>query len=199
MAELALEEERGQELSKIVKELLPSPKNSAVPERQSRSRRVRILFYRMSEYMIIFMALQLMDMCVLQRNHDRTRMSKHLTEEAEKYFEDFLFNVEDTDISSFDGERSDTSSNIRDPGLLNSAAETHESVPGAAAGPVDKDGVLLPWLKWETSSGPSPCKSKAGFPVSSGNNLSAAALPKQVTICGHGFSLFSYRSYLKMI
>ncbi|XP_009409856.2 uncharacterized protein LOC103992027 [Musa acuminata AAA Group] len=152
LAELALEEERGQELSKIVKELLPSPKNSAVPERQSRSRR---------------------------RNHDRTRMSKHLTEEAEKYFEDFLFNVEDTDISSFDGERSDTSSNIRDPGLHNSAAETHESVPGAAAGPVDKDGVLLPWLKWETSSGPSPCKSKAGFPVSSGNNLSAAALPKQ--------------------
>ncbi|CAL9126586.1 unnamed protein product [Musa textilis] len=88
LAELAIEEERGQELSKIVKELLPSPKNSAVPERQSRSRR---------------------------RNHDRTRMSKHLTEEAEKYFEDFLFNVEDTDISSFDGERSDTSSNIRDP------------------------------------------------------------------------------------
>ncbi|RWW01630.1 hypothetical protein BHE74_00019088 [Ensete ventricosum] len=121
-------------------------------------------------------------MCVPQRNHDRTRMCRHLTEEAEKYFEEFLFNVEDTDISSFDGERSDTSSNIRDPGLLhNSAAETHESVPGAAARPVDADGVLLPWLKWETSSGPSPFKSKAGDPVSSGNNLSAAPLPKQLT------------------
>ncbi|RWW01628.1 hypothetical protein GW17_00035321 [Ensete ventricosum] len=48
LAELAMEEERGQELSKIVKELLPSPKVSAVPERQSRSRRVRILFYRMA-------------------------------------------------------------------------------------------------------------------------------------------------------
>ncbi|WOL13647.1 hypothetical protein Cni_G22420 [Canna indica] len=155
LAELAMEEERGQELSKIVKELLPSPKTPSVPGRQSRSR----------------------------RSNDRTRMSKHLTEEAEKYFEDFLSNVEDTDISSFDGERSDTSSIIKDPVLRNPTAETLESSLRTSSPPVDADGVLLPWLKWETSSGHfSPCKSKPGMPVS-GNNLptSVATLPEQET------------------
>ncbi|CAL9071066.1 unnamed protein product [Musa textilis] len=140
LAELTMEEERGQELSKIVKELLPSPKISAVPERQSQSRR---------------------------RSKDRTRLSKRLTEEAEKYFEDFLFNVEDTDLSSFDEERSDASSIVRDPGLRNSVAGTYETVLKTAALPTDGDGVVLPWLGWETSVGPSsPCKSKeagAGF------------------------------------
>ncbi|URE23515.1 hypothetical protein MUK42_07805 [Musa troglodytarum] len=134
LAELTMEEERGQELSKIVKELLPSPKISAVPERQSQSRR---------------------------RSKDRTRLSKRLTEEAEKYFEDFLFNVEDTDLSSFDEERSDASSIVRDPGLRNSVAGTCETVLQAAPLPADGDGVVLPWLGWETSVGPSsPCKSK---------------------------------------
>jgi hypothetical protein len=45
-------------------------------------------------------------------------MSKRLTEEAEQYFEDFLSNVEDTDFSSFDGERSDTSSSRKDMFML---------------------------------------------------------------------------------
>ncbi|RWW55704.1 hypothetical protein BHE74_00037630 [Ensete ventricosum] len=129
-----MEEERGQELSKIVKELLPSPKISAVPERQSQSRR---------------------------RSKDRTRLSKCLTAEAEKYLEDFLSNVEDTDISSFDEERSDVSSMVRDPGLSNSVAGTYERVLKTAPLPVDGDGVVLPWLEWETSVSPSsPCKSK---------------------------------------
>ncbi|CAL9063106.1 unnamed protein product [Musa banksii] len=140
LAELAMEEERGQEISKIVKELLPSPKISVVPERQSQSRR---------------------------RSKDRTRLSKCLNEEAEKYFEDFLFNVEDTDISSFDEERSDASSIVRDPGLRNSVAGTYERVLKTAPLPADGDGVVLPWLEWETSVAPSsPCKSKeasAGF------------------------------------
>jgi hypothetical protein len=35
-----------------------------------------------------------------------------LTEEAERYFKDFISNVEDTDISSLDGERDNTSSSI---------------------------------------------------------------------------------------
>ncbi|THU59219.1 hypothetical protein C4D60_Mb03t22660 [Musa balbisiana] len=134
LAELAMEEERGQEISKIVKELLPSPKISAVSERQSQSRR---------------------------RSKDRTRLSKCLTEEAEKYFEDFLFNVEDTDISSFDEERSDASSIVRDPGLRNSVAGTDERLLKTAPLPADGDGVVLPWLEWETSVAPSsPCKSK---------------------------------------
>ncbi|KAG8094774.1 hypothetical protein GUJ93_ZPchr0012g20917 [Zizania palustris] len=53
-----------------------------------------------------------------RRSNDRAKMSRRLTEEAEKYFEDFLSNVEDTDLSSFDGERSDTSSSRKDVMVL---------------------------------------------------------------------------------
>lgn len=108
-------------------------------------------------------------------------MSKCLTEEAEKFFEDFLTNVEDTDISSFDGERSDTSSSIKTQGFHNSVAGTPGSLLKTAAQPSDSDGLLLPWLQWETCMGPSPCKIKPEMIVSSENNLSdAAALPAQV-------------------
>ncbi|KAG6502250.1 hypothetical protein ZIOFF_042139 [Zingiber officinale] len=148
LAQLEKEEERGQELCKIVKDLLPSIR-PAVPERQSRSRR---------------------------RSNDRTRMSKRLTEEAEKYFADFLNNVEDTDISSFDGERSDTSSSIRDPGFSYFKTETYDSSLRTRPPPTDADGVMLPWLQWETSTGPfSPCKNKPGVPISTGNHSYAAA------------------------
>lgn len=56
-----MEEERGQEISKIVKELLPSPKISAVPERQSQSRRVRILLYIMIKTIYVLMTSYLID------------------------------------------------------------------------------------------------------------------------------------------
>ncbi|KAG6498352.1 hypothetical protein ZIOFF_046264 [Zingiber officinale] len=45
------------------------------------------------------------------------------------------------------------------------------------------EGVLLPWLPWETSSGPfSSCKNKSGVPISTGNNsyADAAIMPIQV-------------------
>lgn len=77
-------------------------------------------------------------------------MSKCLSKEAELYFEDFLSNVEDTDFSSFDGERSDTSSTRRDV-VLRAMAETHVLLPKVAP-PVVSDGVVLPWLQWETSN-----------------------------------------------
>lgn len=82
-------------------------------------------------------------------------MSKRLSEEAEKYIEDFISNVEDTDISSLDGERSDTSSSI---GGGISIAKTRISQNPAMLTPlpIDSDGVLLPWLKWETSNDASP-------------------------------------------
>ncbi|XP_042473902.1 uncharacterized protein LOC122056155 [Zingiber officinale] len=148
LAQLAWEEERGQELCKIVKDLLPST-SPAVPERQLRSRR---------------------------RSNDKTRMSNRLTEEAEQYLADFLSNVEDTDISSFDGERSDTSSSIRDLGSNNFKTVTHDTLMRARPVPADADGVLLPWLQWETSTSPfSPCKDKPGVPISTGNNSYAAA------------------------
>ncbi|XP_062178524.1 uncharacterized protein LOC133883266 isoform X2 [Phragmites australis] len=133
LAQLAAEEQRGHKLTKIVKELLPASKKSANPERQPRHRR---------------------------RSNDRSRVSKRLTEEAEQYFEDFLSNVEDTDFSSFDGERSDTSSTRKDV-LLHAMTETPVTLPKVAS-PAEADGVVLPWLQWETSNDlTSPCKTKA--------------------------------------
>lgn len=99
-----------------------------------------------------------------QRSNDRSRMSKRLTEEAEKYIEDFISNVEDTtDISSLDGERSDTSSSI---GVI-VKPETLYSPAVSNSLPVEMDGVVLPWLQWETSNEVTPqsWKSKAEPPT----------------------------------
>ncbi|KAM1339929.1 hypothetical protein ACFX2H_038390 [Malus domestica] len=131
LAEIVQEEQHSRELSKIVKELLPEPKNIVAADRPSRTRR---------------------------RSNDRGRVSKRLTEEAERYIEDFISNVEDTDISSIDGERSDTSSSI-------GGITKHESYQSPALStplPVAMDGVALPWLQWETSNDATPtgCKKK---------------------------------------
>ncbi|WOK92955.1 hypothetical protein Cni_G01647 [Canna indica] len=149
LTELAVEVEPGHELSNLIKDFLPFAEKSAAPERQSRSTR---------------------------RSKDRSSMTKHLTTEAEKYFEDFLSNVEETDISSFDGERSDTSSNIRCLGLHNSSAEIHENEPRTTSLPVHADDVLLPWLQWETSTDPSPsCQSKTQEASTGFNNCNQTA------------------------
>ncbi|XP_072979941.1 uncharacterized protein [Typha angustifolia] len=135
LAELAAEEHRGQELTMIVKELLPAPKQTA-QDRPTRSRSLR--------------------------SSDNVRISKNLTDEAVKYFEDFLSNAEDTDISSYDGERSETSSMVgqskfRNPAMHASLTEeTHEDLLKAAYLPVEADGIVLPWLQWETSNDFSP-------------------------------------------
>ncbi|KAI3463644.1 hypothetical protein Pfo_020307 [Paulownia fortunei] len=127
LTEMLLEEQRGQEVSKMVEEL-PNSRTSAVAEKPSRARK---------------------------RSSDRSRMSKRLIEEAERYFEDFICNVEDTDISSFDGERSDGSSTLggkmkeRDAAIRE--AETYKTPAGSTSRPVEMDGVILPWLQWETS------------------------------------------------
>lgn len=102
-----------------------------------------------------------------------------MTEEAEKYFEDFISNVEDTDFSSFDGEKSDASSTIggssktktKEPILAKT--ETCENQTVAPSLPVEMDGVILPWLKWEASNDLSPpsCKSKMEVSTTSRNAL----------------------------
>ncbi|XP_027334471.1 uncharacterized protein LOC113849066 isoform X2 [Abrus precatorius] len=120
LAEIVFEEQRGRELSQIVKELIPAKEDNPI-QKPSRTRK---------------------------RSNDRSRMSMRLTEEAEKYIEDFISNVEDTDISSLDGERSDASSSIG--GLIK--AETFNSPPVPRPLPVLTDGVTLPWLQWETSN-----------------------------------------------
>lgn len=83
-------------------------------------------------------------------------MSKRLTEEAERYIEDFISNVEDTDISSIDGERSDTSSSIG--GITK--VEIYQNPAMSTPLPAAMDGVALPWLQWETSNDATPIGSK---------------------------------------
>ncbi|MBA0741008.1 hypothetical protein Gogos_014185 [Gossypium gossypioides] len=122
-AEILLEK-HGRELSKIVKELLSEPKNSIV-EKSFQTRK---------------------------KSHDQNTMSKQLTEEAERYIEDFISNVEDTDISSLDGDRSDTNSSIR--GIAKTP--NFQSPAVFKSVPVEMDGVMLPWLQWETSNDASP-------------------------------------------
>jgi len=115
-----------------------------------------------------------------QRSNDRSRMSKRLTEEAEKYIEDFISNVEDTtDISSLDGERSDTSSSI---GVI-VKPETLYSPAVYNSLPVEMDGVVLPWLQWETSNEGTPqsCKSKAEPPTTPNTLRNAAQVISKYT------------------
>ncbi|KAL0342342.1 UNVERIFIED_CONTAM: hypothetical protein Scaly_1896800 [Sesamum calycinum] len=127
-AQMLREEQRGRGVSKMVKEHLDS-RTSAAAEKPSRARK---------------------------RSSDKHRMSKRLTEEAEKYFEDFISNVEDTDISSFDGERSDGSSTLggtmkpRDSTVR--MVEAYNSPTGSTSCPAEMDGIILPWLQWETDT-----------------------------------------------
>ncbi|XP_057437868.1 uncharacterized protein LOC130730012 [Lotus japonicus] len=127
LAEIVFEEQRGRELSKIVNELVPASKINSI-QKPARARK---------------------------RSTDRSRMSMRLTEEAEKYIEDFISNVEDTDISSLDGERSETSSSIG--GLIK--PETSNSPPIPRSIPALMDGITLPWLQWETCNDASPMTS----------------------------------------
>jgi hypothetical protein len=168
---LAAEEHHGHELTKIVRELLPTPKKTANLQRQPHHRRVSLFSCRsiVSTFQLIMCIYELeFDMNLLQRSNDRSRVSKRLTEEAEQYFEDFLSNVEDTDFSSFDGERSDSSSTRKDLLLLHAMTETPVKLPEVAL-PAEADGVVLPWLQWETTNDlqTSPCKTKAQVTMTS--------------------------------
>ncbi|KAL3818584.1 hypothetical protein ACJIZ3_004489 [Penstemon smallii] len=110
---------------------------------------------------------------VRKRSCDRNRMSKRLTEDAEKLIEDFLSNVEDTDLSSFDGERSDGSSTLggtmKSRNAVIREAEPYKSPTGYTSRPVEMDGVNLPWLQWEASPDGS---------LSGKNNVQTPVTPK---------------------
>ncbi|KAG9136997.1 hypothetical protein Leryth_013836 [Lithospermum erythrorhizon] len=112
------------------------------------------------EQLLIRKAAALKDLVgTRKRSNDRTRMSSKLVEEAEKYFVDFISNVEDTDISSFDGERSDGSSTLgctsRASGGTNYTEAENIQSPAV---PLGTDGVILPWLQWESSNDASPLR-----------------------------------------
>ncbi|CAA7017014.1 unnamed protein product [Microthlaspi erraticum] len=112
LAEIMLEEERGRELSLNLKNLL-TENSSESNETTARMRK---------------------------RSKDR-RLSMCLTDEAEQYIDEFISNIEDTDFSSFEDERSESSSSF---GLTKSQTTLPKSVP------VEMDGVMLPWLQWDT-------------------------------------------------
>ncbi|KAF9613246.1 hypothetical protein IFM89_006605 [Coptis chinensis] len=80
-----------------------------------------------------------------RKNNDRGWMSKCLTEDAKRYIDDFLSNVEDTDLILHYGESEAAGCSTR-----------------STSHPVEMDGVVLPWLQWETGNDGSPllCKSK---------------------------------------
>lgn len=91
-----------------------------------------------------------------KRSSDPHRMSRRLTEEAEKYFEDFISNIEDTDLSSLDGDRSDASSTLghmrRPKDSAIRLAEPYRSSSASSSSPGEMEGVIFPWLQWETSN-----------------------------------------------
>lgn len=68
-----------------------------------------------------------------------------LTDEAEQYIEEFISNIEDTDFSSFEDERSESSSSF---GVMKSQTSQSATIPNRV--PVEMDGVMLPWLQWDT-------------------------------------------------
>lgn len=136
-AELAAEEQRRQELARIVGELLPESKPSKT-KRPSRTRR---------------------------NSADRKDMSECLNEEAQKYFDEFIniSNFEDSEFSSFEEERCRAPSHcikteakkdyegIR-PDITNTGDVNANGLNNIQQLPVavETDGVVLPWLQWET-------------------------------------------------
>lgn len=182
-----LEEEHAKELERFVGEWLPIAKETCVSRRPSRSRKVigstvnstqivnhMIITHFLHAFLSVY-SLNLHDWSALfyyhQRSNDKRRVSKLLNEEADKIIEDFISSVEDnTDISSFDGDRSDTSSTFgttfRPKDVLMHFGEPEHYRTPTRMGPlpVEMDGVVLPWLQWETNAD-SPLKNKKQTPA----------------------------------
>lgn len=82
-----------------------------------------------------------------------------MVEDADRIIEDFISSVEETDMSSFDGERSDTSSvfgGTAKPALQYGESEFFKSPLRSDLLSGEMDGVVLPWLKWETGNDGTP-------------------------------------------
>ncbi|CAH2070788.1 unnamed protein product [Thlaspi arvense] len=156
LAEIMLEEQRGRELSMNLKELL-TENSSEADEKPLRMRK---------------------------RSKDR-RLSMGLTDEAEKYIDEFISNIEDTDFSSFEDE-SESSSSF---GLIKSQSSQSATVPKSV--PVEMDGVMLPWLQWETpdeSSAAMACLNKSPHTPNAKPNIWESD-PSQDASCGQGTSV----------
>ncbi|CAM8977793.1 unnamed protein product [Rhodiola kirilowii] len=140
--DILLDGELDPDISKIMSDFLMESENDTVVEKPQKTRK---------------------------RSNDKRRMSKELIQEAEQYFEDFLSNVEDTDLSSFEGERSDCGSCVGKikrpnyPVTYFDKTDTFQTPAKSSCTPVEMDDVVLPWLQWETSNDISPasCNKKS--------------------------------------
>ncbi|XP_074316556.1 uncharacterized protein LOC141652852 isoform X2 [Silene latifolia] len=128
-AKIILEEERGKELKKIVVDLDPNAKEAS----SAKIKRGR------------------------KRSTDRTRVPRQVFEEAEQIIEDFISSVEESDISSFDGERSDTSSVVGwtiQPMMQHRDIESFRNPVRTDFCSREMDGPALPSLKWGMGASP---------------------------------------------
>uniref|UniRef100_A0A7N0T4T8 Uncharacterized protein n=1 Tax=Kalanchoe fedtschenkoi TaxID=63787 RepID=A0A7N0T4T8_KALFE len=150
------------EVSKIMSDFLLDSENDTVVEKPQRTRK---------------------------RSNDKHRMSKELIQEAEQYFDDFISNVEDTDLSSFEGEKSDCGSyigRVKESSYPVTYSEKSNAIntPGKSSStPVEMDGVVLPWLQWETSNddtSPASCNIKKSNAAVSSNALRVASQDENV-------------------
>ncbi|KAH7297351.1 hypothetical protein KP509_26G066400 [Ceratopteris richardii] len=145
-SQIAVEERRCLELSKIVRELLPTVSSAPVAENSSNHRQQ------------------------LRRKNitERQGSSKSLAEEAERFFDECV------SISSYDCQGdSDESMQVKhadnlrkedEPSLnaLSTKASGNEEVHWLRVS-VGSDGVVLPWLQWESEAGCGGVKSSNQF------------------------------------
>jgi len=122
-AQLAVEEQRCQELSRILKELPPDPQTSQTQKKS-----------------------------VTRKNSaERKQISKGLTEEAQNYFEEFvsISTLEDAEMSSLEEVEKDSS--VEDMKMEENGCY-RKSTPDISCSNLADDGLIIPWLKCETNS-----------------------------------------------
>lgn len=124
-AQLAVEEQRCQELSRILKELHPDPQSSQT-QKKSGTRK---------------------------NSAERKQISKCLTEEAQTYFEEFvsISTLEDSEMSSL--EEVEKGSFVEDMKMEENGCY-RESTSSISSTNLADDGIVIPWLKYKTNSHP---------------------------------------------
>lgn len=142
-AELAVEEQRCQELSRILKELHPDPQSSQTRKKSG----------------------------TRKNSAERKQISKCLTEEAQTYFEEFvsISTLEDSEMSSL--EEVEKGSSVEDV-KMEEDGYYRESTSSISSTNLADDGIVIPWLKYETNSHPmAPLNRKKSDIASTGGKI----------------------------
>lgn len=142
-AELAVEEQRCQELSRILKEIHPDPQSSQTRKKSG----------------------------TRKNSAERKQISKCLTEEAQTYFEEFvsISTLEDSEMSSL--EEVEKGSSVEDV-KMEEDGYYRESTSSISSTNLADDGIVIPWLKYETNSHPmAPLNRKKSDIASTGGKI----------------------------